>query len=97
MGKKYDYSELNKQIVLADLFEDDESILSGVAIRAKDVNAFIKAVEKMAQEQFGGATFVELLDEDTDDTVITAAIQQSDREERDKVIAAAERILHEAQ
>lgn len=93
--EKRDCSQLNKQLKLVDIYADEEDleVLAGVAIRAEDVDAFAEAVEKLAVEQFGGATFSELVDNGEADMVITASIKQSNKEDSDSLIAAAERIM----
>lgn len=91
-GTEMDYGTLDKMVVLADLY-DDEDVLCGVAIPAQALGDFIAAVERLARERFGGATFAELLDKDLNDDAARAACKRSDRETVDAMIRAAERII----
>ena len=90
-----DYSKLNKQLVLVDMYEDREDcdVIAGVAIPAESMDAFAAAVQKLAVEEFGGATFSELLDYDENDESMDAAVKQNFNEQVGRVIAAAERIM----
>lgn len=90
-----DYSKLNKQLVLVDMYEDREDcdVIAGVAIPAESMDDFAAAVQKLAVEEFGGATFSELLDYDENDESMDAAVKQNFNEQVGRVIAAAERIM----
>jgi hypothetical protein len=92
------FERLNKLLIVTDLFDDpdDPDTLAGVAINVDDMDDFIKDVEKLAVEKYGGATFPELLDEDIDDTVNDRAIAQSRKEMIEHVVEAAESITKQA-
>lgn len=92
------FERLNKLLIVTDLFDDpeDPDTLAGVAINVDDMDDFIRDVEKLAVEKYGGATFPELLDEDIDDTVNDRAIAQSRKEMIEHVVEAAESITKQA-
>lgn len=73
-----DYSKLSRSLIITDMYETDEEpmILGGVAIPTERCEEFVEAVEKLAVEQFGGATFRELLDNDLDDDAVRASDEQ---------------------
>ena len=54
-----DYSLLNKTLIITDMYETDQDpmVLGGVAIRAKDLEEFIEAVEGLAISRFGGDVY----------------------------------------
>lgn len=83
-----DYSKLSKSLIITDMYETDEEpmILCGVAISAERCEEFVEAVEKLAVEQFGGATFRELLDNDLDDEAARASDEQYAREQIDAMM-----------
>ena len=90
-----DYSKLNKQFVLIDIHDDREDcdVAAGVAIPAKCADEFAKAVEELAVERFGGASFSELLDNDLDDASMSASAKKNFEDQAGRVLAAAERIM----
>lgn len=90
-----DYSKLNKQFVLIDMHDDREDcdVAAGVAIPAKCADEFARAVEELAVERFGGASFSELLDSDLDDESMGASARKSFEDQVGRVLAAAERIM----
>lgn len=92
------FERLNKLLIVTDLFDDpeDPDTLAGVAINVDDMDDFIRDVEKLAVEKYGGATFPELLDEDIDDTINDRAIAQSRKEMIEHVVEAAENITKQA-
>lgn len=92
-----DYSKLNNQFVLIDMYEDreDYDIAAGVAIPAECAEEFARAVEELAVERFGGASFSELLDNDLDDASMDASSKKNFSDQLGRVIAAAERIMRE--
>ena len=92
-----DYSKLNKQFVVIDMYDDPEDyeIQAGVAIPAEHAEAFIAEVERIAVEKFGGATFSELLDCDKNDESMDASSKKNFSDQLGRVIAAAERIMRE--
>lgn len=92
-----DYSKLSKSLIITDMYETDEEpmILCGVAIPAERCEEFVEAVEKLAVEQFGGATFRELLDNDLDDEAARASDEQYTREQIDAMMEAATKILED--
>ena len=75
---------------------EEPMILCGVAISAERCEEFVEAVEKLAVEQFGGATFRELLDNDLDDEAARASDEQYAREQIDAMMEAATQILEDA-
>lgn len=92
-----DYSKLNKQFIMIDMYDDPEDceVQAGVAIPAEHAEAFIAEVERIAVEKFGGATFSELLDCDENDESMDASSKKSFSDQLGRVIAAAERIMRE--
>ena len=92
-----DYSKLNNQFVLIDMYEDreDYDVAAGVAIPAEYAEEFARAVEELAVERFGGASFSELLDNDLDDASMDASAKKNFSDQLGRVIAAAERIMRE--
>lgn len=92
-----DYSKLSKTLIITDMYETDAEplVLGGVAIPAERCEEFIEAVEKLAVEQFGGATFGELLDNDLDDEAVRASDEQYTREQIDAMMEAATKILED--
>lgn len=92
-----DYSKLNNQFVLIDMYEDreDYDVAAGVAIPAECAEEFARAVEELAVERFGGASFSELLDNDLDDASMDASSKKNFSDQLGRVIAAAERIMRE--
>ena len=90
-----DYSKLNNQFVLIDMYEDreDYDVAAGVAIPAECAEEFARAVEELAVERFGGASFSELLDNDLDDASMDASSKKNFSDQLGRVIAAAERIM----
>lgn len=93
-----DYSKLSKTLIITDMYETDAEplVLGGVAIPAERCEEFIEAVEKLAVEQFGGATFGELLDNDLEDGAAKASSTQYGKEQVDAVLQAATKILKQA-
>lgn len=93
-----DYSKLSKSLIITDMYETDEEplILSGFAIPAERCEEFVEAVEKLAVEQFGGATFRELLDNDLDDEAARASDEQYTHEQIDTMMRSATQILEDA-
>ncbi|EHF02635.1 hypothetical protein HMPREF1008_00280 [Olsenella sp. oral taxon 809 str. F0356] len=93
-----DYSKLSKTLIITDMYETDAEplVLGGVAIPAERCEEFIEAVEKLAVEQFGGATFGELLDNDLEDEAASASSIQYDKEQVDAVLQVATKILKQA-
>lgn len=94
MNKK-DYSKLDKQFIVLDMYEDreDSDVVAGVAIPSEFAEEFATEVEKLAVEKFGGATFAELLEHDEEDASMTASSRKNFEEQVGRVIAAAERIV----
>ena len=92
-----DYSKLNNQFVLIDMYEDreDYDVAAGVAIPAECAEEFARAVEELAVERFGGASFSELLDNDLDNASMDASSKKNFSDQLGRVIAAAERIMRE--
>lgn len=92
-----DYSKLNKQFILIDMYDDpdDYEVAAGVAIPAEYADEFAEAVQRLAVERFGGATFSELLDCDENDESMDAAVKKNFSDQLGRVIAAAERIMRE--
>lgn len=90
-----DYSKLDKQFVVIDMYEDREDcdIVAGVAIPSEFAEEFAAEVERLAVEKFGGATFGELLEHDEEDASMTASSRKNFEEQVGRVIAAAERIV----
>ena len=90
-----DYSKLDKQFVLVDMYEDPEDfeVAAGVAIPAEKAKEFAAAVEQLAVERFGGASFSELLDCDLDDASMSASAKKSFQNRVSQMIAAAERVM----
>lgn len=90
-----DYSKLSKTLIITDMYETDAEplVLGGVAIPAERCEEFIEAVEKLAVEQFGGATFGELLDNDLDDEAARASSEQYTQEQINAMMDAAVRIV----
>lgn len=90
-----DYSKLNKQFVLIDIHDDREDcdVVAGVAIPAKCADEFARAVEELAVERFGGASFSELLDNDLADASMSASAKKNFEDQAGCVLAAAERIM----
>lgn len=86
-----DYSKLNKQFILIDVHEDreDYDVAAGVAIPAECADEFARAVEELAVERFGGASFSELLD----NASMSASAKKNFEDQVDRVLAAAERIM----
>lgn len=95
---KQDYSRLSKTLIITDMYETDAEplVLGGVAIPAERCSEFIKAVENLAVEQFDGATFEQLLDNDLDDEAARASIEQYSREQIDAMMDSAIHILKNA-
>ena len=90
-----DYSMLNKQFFLIDMHDDREDcdVAAGVAIPAECADEFARAVEELAVERFGGASFSELLDNDLDDASMSASAKKNFEDQAGCVLAAAERIM----
>ena len=90
-----DYSKLNKQFIMIDMYDDPEDyeVQAGVAIPAECAEEFAKAVEELAVERFGGASFSELLDNDLDDASMSSSAKKSFEDQAGRVLAAAERIM----
>lgn len=84
-------------LILVDMYEDREDcdVVAGVAIPAECMDDFAAAVQRLAVEEFGGATFSELLDFDENDESMDAAVKQNFNEQVGRVIAATERIMRE--
>ena len=83
MGK--DYSEFNKHLILADpyLYEDEDEIEHGFAIRSEDMGSFMVEFRRLVDKY--GVGFDELLDNDWDDDTSQNAYMkayQAMREER---------------
>lgn len=94
-----DYSKLNKQFVLIDMYDDrdDYDVAAGVAVPAECAEEFTRAVEELAVERFGGASFSELLDNDLDDASMGASARKSFEDQVGRILAAAERIMRNGQ
>lgn len=94
-----DYSKLNKQFVLIDMYDDREDcdVAAGVAVPAECAEEFARAVEELAVERFGGASFSELLDSDLDDASMGASARKSFENQVGRVLATAERIMRNGQ
>ena len=92
---KKDYSELDRQVILIDMYEDmeDPDILAGIAIASEDLEAFLRDVRELACTKYGGATFAELLDEDLDDESMDASSKRNFRDRVDALIELAEQIM----
>ena len=92
-----DYSKLDKQFALVDMYVDAEEfeVAAGVAIPADKAEEFAAAVEQLAIERFGGASFTELLDYDLDDASMSASTRRSFKDRVGQMIAAAEKIMRE--
>lgn len=90
-----DYSKLNKQFILIDMYDDPEDyeVQAGVAIPAEHAEAFIAEVERVAVEKFGGATFSELIDCDESDKSMVASARKNFDDQVGRVLAAAERVM----
>lgn len=90
-----DYSKLNKQFVLIDMYDDceDYDVVAGVAVPAECAEEFARAVEELAVERFGGASFSELLDNDLDDASMSASAKKNFEDQVGRVLATAERIM----
>lgn len=90
-----DYSKLNKQFVLIDIYDDreDYDVVAGVAVPAECAEEFARAVEELAVERFGGASFSELLDNDLNDASMSASAKKNFEDQVGRVLAAAERIM----
>lgn len=93
------FSELDLQLVMFDLSEigeeRDDNVVAGVAIRESDAEAFAVDVERLAVENYGGATFAELIEEDHGDESMTAAFRRKAAERNAELVAAAERAMAE--
>lgn len=89
-----DYSKLNKQFVLIDMYDgrEDYDVAAGVAVPAECTEGFARAVEELAAERFGGASFSELLDNDLDDDSMNASAKKSLEDQIGRVLAPAKRI-----
>lgn len=89
---------LNKLLIVIDSFDEPEDldVLAGVAINVDDMDDFLRDVEKLAVEKYGGTTFEELVYEDESDLVADRAIAQSRKESADRVVREAEEITKEA-
>ncbi len=96
-----DYSKLNKQFMLVDMYGKDDDgdyeVAAGVAIPAERAEEFADAVEHLAVEKFGGASFTELLDYDLDDASMSASAKKNFDDKVIRVIAAAERIMRDGE
>ena len=81
-----DYSKLKKQFVLIDMYDDREDfdVAAGVAIPAEGAEEFARAVEELAVERFGGASFSELLDNDLDDASMDASAKKNFEDQADR-------------
>ena len=92
-----DYSKLDKTLIITDMYETDDEpiVLGGVAIHAEDLDDFIKAVEKLAVDHFGGATLAKLLDEDLEDRAMSASSERYTQEQIEVMMKCAEGILRE--
>ena len=92
-----EYSKLSKSLIITDMYETDEElmVLGGVVIPAERCEEFIEAFEKLAVEQFGGATFRELFDNDLDDEAAHASDEQYTREQIDAIMETATKILED--
>lgn len=90
-----DYSKLNKQFILVDMYDahEDYDVVAGVAVPAECAEEFARAVEELAVERFGGALFSELLDNDLNDASMSASAKKNFENQADRVLAAAERIM----
>lgn len=90
-----DYSKLDKALIITDMNETDDEpiVLGGVAIHAEDLDDFINAVERLAVEQFDGATFTELLDEDLEDRSMAASSERYNQEQIEIMLDHANQIL----
>ena len=90
-----DYSKLNKQFVLIDMYDDreDYDVAAGVAVPAACADEFARALEELAVGRFGGASFSELLDSDLDDASMGASAKKNFEDQAGRVLAAAERIM----
>lgn len=91
-----DLTELNKMLIMTDLFDDpdDGPVQIGVAINADDLDAFIKDVEDLAVEKYGGKRFGDLLDDDPEDITNTAAQRQYFVEQFERVMEQANEALN---
>ena len=91
------FERLNKLLILTDTLDDDEDsdILAGGAISVDDMDDFIKDVEKLAMEKYGGATFPQLLEEDENDAVTDRAITRSRKKKAEQIVEAAEYITQQ--
>lgn len=92
------FERLNKLLIVTDLFDihEEPDTLTGVAINVDDMDDFLKDVERLAVEKYGGATFIDLMNEDIDDAVNARAIAQSRKEMAEHVVRAAECITEQA-
>ena len=95
MAEPKDLSQLNKMLVMTDIFDDpDDCVVQlGVAINADDLDDFIRDVEELAVEKYGGRRFGDLLDEDPDDIANTAAQRRCFAEQVESVMEQANEIL----
>lgn len=93
-----DYQKLSKSLIIPDMYETDEEpmILCEVASPAERCEEFLEAVEKLAVEHFGGATFRELLDNDPDNEAIRTSDDHYTREQIDAMMKSATKILEDA-
>jgi hypothetical protein len=92
------FERLNKLLIVTDSLDDpeDPDIQVGVAINVDDMDDFLRDVEKLAVEKYGGATFEELVYEDENDSVTDRAIAQSRKESADRLVSEAEEITKKA-
>ena len=86
--------ELDLHLTLQDQFSDPEDldIVSGIAIKKDDLQAFVRDFEELAR-RYGGATFEDLLDNDTNDDSLDASIVRFDEDQMSELIKTAEKIL----
>lgn len=70
-------ARLNMLIEISDGLDNspDKDILCGLAINADDLESFLLAIERIAKEHFGAFTYNEILEVDTDDTVLSNAFR----------------------
>ena len=69
-----DYSKLTLHIAVSDIFDEDEAILYGFAIKAEEETSFLIDLEQLVRRH-GGVPFDELLMQDDNDEASTASIR----------------------
>lgn len=80
---KVNYSNLDRQIIVADNLDKDGDIILGFGISSDGLPRFLNEIERVARE-CGAVPFSELLKEDINDEAMNASMHISNADRRQK-------------